>query len=159
MAIRAALTGHLVLSTIHTNSAWATISRLIDMGVPSFLIANTLNMSVAQRLVRVLCDDCKEKTPLDSALFPEHFHPPKTMKFHYEAIGCNTCHHTGYNGRKAIYEILPVTNDLKEPIKDNDLEIDTYLKERKIKTLKQNAVQLIMDGVTSVEEVYPLLTD
>src|SRR5690606_16346772 len=68
MAIRAALTGHLVLSTIHTNSAWATISRLIDMGVPHFLIANTLNMSVAQRLVRMLCSDCKEERPIDPDL-------------------------------------------------------------------------------------------
>ena len=159
MAIRAALTGHLVLSTIHTNSAWATVSRLIDMGVPAFLIASTLNMSVAQRLVRVLCNTCKDKNPLDSAIFPEHFHPPKNLKFHYEAKGCNSCHHTGYLGRKAIYEILPITDQLIVPIKNNELQIHHYLKEGNIPTLRQNAVQLIHEGVTSVEEVYALLTN
>src|SRR5690606_20454147 len=94
MAIRAALTGHLVLSTIHTNSAWATISRLIDMGVPSFLIASTLKLSVAQRLVRVLCQDCKMEIPLDISRFPEGFGLPKDLKSQYIAVGCNSCHHT-----------------------------------------------------------------
>lgn len=159
MAIRAALTGHLVLSTIHTNSAWATISRLIDMGVPAFLIASTLNISVAQRLVRKLCDTCKTESPVDKTLFPENFVIPKDMKIHYSAIGCNSCHHTGYQGRKAIYEILPITNDLMIPIKDNHLEIDTYIKERQILTLKENAIQLIKNGITSIEEVYSLLTN
>ncbi len=157
MAIRAALTGHLVLSTIHTNSAWATISRLIDMGVPSFLIASTLNISVAQRLVRKLCD-CKQEAEIDGSLFPENFVVPKNMKSHYVAVGCNQCHHTGYEGRKAIYEILPITQDLMLPIKENHLEIDTYLNENKIDTLKQNAIQLVQEGTTSIEEVYSLLT-
>ncbi|MEO1010894.1 MAG: GspE/PulE family protein [Bacteroidota bacterium] len=158
MAIRAALTGHLVLSTIHTNSAWATISRLIDMGVPSFLIASTLNISVAQRLVRKLCD-CKEKVPIGEHLFPESFRVPKDLRSHYIARGCNNCHHTGYAGRKAIYEILPITQELMVPIKDNHLEITDYMEQQKIGTLKQNAVQLIRDGTTSVEEVYSLLTN
>ncbi len=158
MAIRAALTGHLVLSTIHTNSAWATISRLIDMGVPSFLIASTLNLSVAQRLVRSLCNDCKTASPVDPSLFPENFEVPRELKTHYEANGCNSCHHTGYQGRKAIYEILPITQDLMLPIKDNVLEIDTYLKEREIGTLKTNALDLIKKGTTSIEEVYSLLS-
>ncbi|WP_411032043.1 GspE/PulE family protein [Spongiimicrobium sp. 3-5] len=159
MAIRAALTGHLVLSTIHTNSAWATISRLIDMGVPSFLIASTLNMSVAQRLVRKLCDHCKEKQVLDLTLFPENFVPPKDLTHYHAAIGCNHCHHTGYDGRKAIYEILPITKNLSNSIKNNILEIDNYLKENQIDTLKQNAINLIREGTTSITEVYPLLTE
>lgn len=158
MAIRAALTGHLVLSTIHTNSAWATISRLIDMGVPSFLIASTLNMSVAQRLIRKLCDDCKEESKVDPSLFPENFSIPKDLKFHYMAKGCNTCHHTGYQGRKAIYEILPITAELMIPIKENQLQIDDYIKKNNIKTLKANAIALLKEGVTSIEEVYSLLT-
>jgi len=156
MAIRAALTGHLVLSTIHTNSAWATISRLIDMGVPSFLIASTLNISVAQRLVRKLCDACKIESEIDSSLFPENFIPPKDLQKHYKAVGCNTCHHTGYLGRKAIYEILPITNSLLNSIKDNHLEIDHHLKENNIQTLKENAIQLIKNGTTSIEEVYSI---
>ena len=106
MAIKAALTGHLVLSTIHTNSAWATISRLVDMKVPSFLIASTLTLSVAQRLVRKLCNHCKEKTAINKEEFPLHFNIPETLTHVHKAKGCNSCYHTGYEGRKAIYCLL-----------------------------------------------------
>lgn len=159
MAIRAALTGHLVLSTIHTNSAWATISRLIDMGVPPFLIASTLNVSIAQRLVRKLCNHCKKESNISKSIFPENFKPPKDLKHHFVAVGCENCYHTGYQGRKAIYEIIPITKSLIVHIKNNDLEIDTYLSEQNIITLKNNAVNLIKDGTTSVEEAYALLTN
>lgn len=159
MAIRAALTGHLVLSTIHTNSAWATISRLIDMGIPSFLIASTLNVSVAQRLVRKLCPHCKKEEAISSDIFPSNFDVPKSMSSHYTAIGCNQCYHTGYQGRKAIYEIIPITKELVNHIKQNDLEIDTYIKNNNIATLKSNAIQLVQEGITSVYEVYALLSD
>ena len=159
MAIRAALTGHLVLSTIHTNSAWSTISRLIDMGIPSFLIASTLNVSVAQRLVRKLCGDCKQETPISKDIFPEHFKIPENLTKHYKAVGCHSCYHTGYQGRKAIYEIIPVTKSLVTHIKQNDLEIEGYLKQHQITTLKGNAIELVRQGVTSVNEVYPLLID
>ncbi|GAA3647378.1 GspE/PulE family protein [Flavivirga jejuensis] len=159
MAIRAALTGHLVLSTIHTNSAWATISRLIDMGIPAFLIASTLNVSIAQRLVRKLCNHCKEEQAISKDVFPEHFNIPKTLKTHFVAVGCHSCYHTGYQGRKAIYEIIPITKDLVTHIKHNDLEIDHYLNEHHIATLKTNAINLVEQGISSVEEVYALLTD
>lgn len=158
MAIRAALTGHLVLSTIHTNSAWATISRLIDMGVPPFLIASTLNLSVAQRLVRKLCDHCKQREALSPDLFPENFKVPKDMEYHYRAIGCTQCHHTGYRGRKAIYEIIPITTELLGHIKNNALEIDDYLEKNNTITLRKNAIQMIKTGISSVDEVYALLT-
>lgn len=159
MAIRAALTGHLVLSTIHTNSAWATISRLIDMGIPSFLIANTLNVSVAQRLVRKLCNSCKKEAHINTDLFPSNFEIPKDLKTHYIPVGCNSCYHTGYQGRKAIYEIIPITKTLVNHIKQNDLEIDNYISEQNIATLKSNAISLIKNGITSIDEVYALLTD
>jgi type IV pilus assembly protein PilB len=159
MAIRAALTGHLVLSTIHTNSAWATVSRLIDMGVPSFLIAGTLNMSVAQRLVRKLCNFCKVKHDLDKANFPSGFKIPDNLTYHYHAEGCENCYHTGYAGRKAIYEILPVEKELSIHIKNNSLSIDEYLENKNIPSLKQNAICLIQDGITSVEEVFSLLME
>nr|WP_299484888.1 GspE/PulE family protein [uncultured Allomuricauda sp.] len=159
MAIRAALTGHLVLSTIHTNSAWATISRLIDMGVPPFLIANTLNISVAQRLVRKLCPKCKRQDVIQKELFPEGFNPPKDLKFHFSPVGCQECHHTGYNGRKAIYEIIPINKTLIPHIKNNVLDIQEYLQERQIMTLKDNALSLMENGTTSIEEIYPLLTN
>jgi len=159
MAIRAALTGHLVLSTIHTNSAWATISRLIDMGIPAFLIASTLNVSVAQRLVRKLCTSCKKEKEIETSIFPKNFKIPNTLKKHYVATGCQNCYHTGYQGRKAIYEIIPITKSLIPHIKNNDLEVDDYLKENEVGTLKNNAIDLIIQGITSVEEVYALLTN
>jgi type IV pilus assembly protein PilB len=157
MAIRAALTGHLVLSTIHTNSAWATVSRLIDMGIPPFLIASTLNISVAQRLIRKLCDYCKVENVIDNNLFPIGFKVPTTLTKHHRAVGCDRCYHTGYSGRKAIYELLPIDVILSEKIKNNQLSIDSYLDENKINTLKSNAIQLIQEGTTSVEEVFSLL--
>lgn len=157
MAIRAALTGHLVLSTIHTNSAWATVSRLIDMGVPSFLIASTLNISVAQRLVRKLCDSCKMEESIDPTIFPTDFEIPENLLNHHIAVGCEYCYHTGYSGRKAIYEILPIGTKLAALIKNNQLDIDSYLEENNIITLKQNALSLIKTGITSVDEVFSLL--
>jgi len=159
MAIRAALTGHLVLSTIHTNSAWSTISRLIDMGIPPFLIASTLNTSVAQRLVRKLCSHCKTEEQAQNHHFPESFKIPKNLNTHYVPKGCNHCHHTGYQGRKAIYEIVPIKKELIPHIKNNDLEIDNYISSENITTLKNNAIQLIKNGTTSIEEVYALLMD
>ncbi len=159
MAIRAALTGHLVLSTIHTNSAWATVSRLIDMGVPPFLIASTLNVSVAQRLVRKLCNNCKQKKEVSKELFPDSFLNTAKITHHYIPVGCNTCYHTGYKGRKAIYEIIPITKEIIYHIKNNALDIDEYLDENKIITLKKNAVQMIKEGVTAIDEVYALLTN
>ncbi|CAL2063767.1 GspE/PulE family protein [Tenacibaculum sp. 190524A05c] len=157
MAIRAALTGHLVLSTIHTNSAWGTISRLIDMGVPSFLIASTLNVSVAQRLVRKLCDNCKVEVPTELDDVPEDLYKEGVIHTHYKAVGCESCYQTGYKGRKAIYEIIPVTKPIEKAIKKEELEIEDYLSENHIKTLKDNAIQLIKEGITSIDEVYSLL--
>ncbi|KFF02617.1 GspE/PulE family protein [Flavobacterium reichenbachii] len=157
MAIRAALTGHLVLSTIHTNSAWATVSRLIDMGVPAFLIATTLNMSVAQRLVRKLCNSCKKENSVSQEIFPNGFEIPNYLTFHYTAVGCEHCYHTGYSGRKAIYEILPIDPSLSILIKNNQLEINNYLNDKDVFTLKRNALLLIKEGITSVDEVFSLL--
>jgi type IV pilus assembly protein PilB len=156
MAIRASLTGHLVLSTIHTNSAWATVSRLIDMDIPSFLIASTLNVSVAQRLVRKLCNNCK-RSQTSLSMNVENVKELKEIEKHYEAVGCPSCYQTGYQGRKAVYEIIPITEELVNNIKDKKLEINQYLKENNIATLKTNMIQLVKEGITSVEEVYPFL--
>jgi type IV pilus assembly protein PilB len=157
MAIRAALTGHLVLSTIHTNSAWATISRLIDMGIPAFLIASTLNVSVAQRLVRKLCSHCKIEAEVSPVLFPTGFSVPQDLLKHHVAVGCENCYHTGYSGRKAIYEILPIGSELAALIKNNQLDITNYLEENDIFTLRKNALSLIKNGTTSIDEVFSLL--
>lgn len=159
MAIRAALTGHLVLSTIHTNSAWATISRLIDMGVPAHLIASTLNSSVAQRLVRKLCPHCKEEAPITKELFPIQYQIPKDLTSHFVANGCSQCYQTGYIGRKAIYEVLPVTTELAKHIKNNDLYITEYLESHNIQRLSDQALELLKEGETAVDEVYSLLVN
>ncbi len=159
MAIKAALTGHLVLSTIHTNSSWATISRLIDMRVPSFLLASTLTMSIAQRLVRKLCAHCKKEKTSEIKDFPLGFDIPEEIKTHYIATGCNHCYQTGYLGRKAIYELLPITKELETAIRHNELQIDDYIATQNIDTLKNNAIRLVREGVTSVEEVYALLAN
>ena len=159
MAIKAALTGHLVLSTIHTNSAWATVSRLIDMGIPPYLIATTLNVSVAQRLVRKLCPECKKEAEVTKELFPKSFKDASEIKKNYLPTGCNQCYFTGYQGRTAVYEIIPITPELEVAIKHNDLQIDTYLAEQNLNTLKTNAIALINSGETSIDEVYSLLAN
>jgi type IV pilus assembly protein PilB len=157
MAIRLALTGHLVLSTIHTNSAWGTISRLIDMGIPSFLVANTLNTTAAQRLLRLLCPACKKTEPFDRVLFPRQFKPYRDVEQHCLPVGCELCHHTGYKGRKAVYEVIPVDAELSEMIKNNRHDVADALKERGVKTLAENAFELFEKGETSIDEIYPLL--
>jgi general secretion pathway protein E/type IV pilus assembly protein PilB len=157
MAIRAALTGHLVLSTIHTNSAWGTISRLIDMGVPSYLLAGTINTSVAQRLVRVLCPHCKAEIELKQTELPKDYRN-KGLNFHHIPIGCEICHYTGYKGRKAIYEVITIDHELADRIKDEQLKVDALLKERGIEKISEKAYRLLADGITSLEEVYSLLT-
>lgn len=156
MAVRAALTGHLVLSTIHTNSAWGTISRLMDMGVPSFLLSNTINTSVAQRLVRKLCADCKSKENLKEEDWPL----TDVMKpaSHFVPIGCHKCHYTGYKGRTALYEVIPIDKELSFLIKQGEDHIDQKLKERGIKKINERALEAFVNGQTSLEEVYPLLT-
>ena len=157
MAIRAALTGHLVLSTIHTNSAWGTVSRLIDMGIPSFLVANTLNTTVAQRLVRLLCPHCKKQQEFNEDLYPRQFKPYTMVTMHYTAQGCEQCYYTGYKGRKAVYEVIPIDQDLAFEIKNGNMYIQDLLKERGIQTLAENAFRLFNEGLTSIDEIYPLL--
>jgi len=157
LAIRAALTGHLVLSTIHTNSAWGTISRLVDMGIPPFLLASTLNISVAQRLIRTLCSHCKEKVPMSRDVLPNNFKPINLPTEHYIAKGCSNCFYTGYRGRKAIYEVIPMDQVVSEFITNNAKQADDYFKSQLIKTLQASAFDVVCSGETSFEEIYPLL--
>ena len=158
MAIRASLTGHLVMSTIHTNSAWGIISRLVDMGIPNYLIADTLNAAVAQRLVRLLCNDCKEEIPFDHSLFPKSYKSPTSVENHCIPKGCDTCFYTGYRGRSAVYEIIPMDFELQTMIKNNEYNVQGLLKERNIKTLADNAFKLFYSGKTSIDEVYSILS-
>lgn len=157
MAIRAALTGHLVLSTIHTNSAWGTVSRLVDMNIPSYLLASTLNTTVAQRLLRKLCGHCKKEERLTENMFPRNFKPFSPLSTHFVAQGCEHCFHTGYKGRKAVYEVIPIDMGLSEKIKQQEFDIASDLKKKGIRSLAENAFALLKNGETSLEEVYPLL--
>jgi len=158
MAIRASLTGHLVLSTIHTNSAWGIVARLVDMGIPSYLLADTLNAAVAQRLVRLLCNNCKTATSLDKKAFPRGFKTPNNLKSYYVANGCEDCFYTGYRGRKAIYEIIPIDETLSFHIKQTDMNVKQILTEKGHASLADNALKLVSSGLTSPEEVYPILS-
>ncbi len=159
MAVRASLTGHLVLSTIHTNSAWSTISRLKDMGIPSFLIAGTLRLSIAQRLVRLLCNDCKTKHTIDKNEVPVFWLKKLESIETYSPTGCYKCFHTGYKGRQALFEILPVDESLRHHIKNNNDNEGEILKETKSSSLAENAIKLVQSGKTSLEEIYPLIIE
>lgn len=156
MAIRLSLTGHLVLSTIHTNSALGTISRLVDMGVPAFYIAETLNISVAQRLLRKLCSHCKEETPFDSTEFPVGYVLPRQIDTYFKPKGCPECYYTGYKGRKAIYEVIPIKNEIVATIKAHPQNIKEKLT-YEYQSLAQQAFDVFSKGNTSLEEIYSLL--
>lgn len=157
MAIRAALTGHLVLSTIHTNSAWGIVTRLIDMGIPPFLLASTLNIAVAQRLVRKLCSNCKQEVQSDefpSAKLPSSF---KTPERYFKPVGCEKCHHSGYSGRQAVFEIIGIDSFLREEIKQSKTEVKKHIESLGINKLSQSAYDLLCSGITSLDEIYPIL--
>ncbi|MBI1286290.1 MAG: type II/IV secretion system protein [Flavobacteriales bacterium] len=157
MAVRAALTGHLVLSTVHTNSAWGTVSRLVDMGVPSYLIAGTLNLSVAQRLVRKLCPKCKGPAQIEEGQLPGEFGKRYVGMDHFEPIGCESCFYTGYSGRKALYEVIPMDHDLAAEVRIGNMEVRDLLQQRAIRSIPDQAMSLLQLGETSVDEVYSLL--
>lgn len=156
MAIRASLTGHLVLSTIHTNSALGTLTRLIDMGVPAYYIAETLNLSVAQRLVRKLCISCKKEIDIEKEELPTNLREKSQQKKHFIPIGCQECYYTGYNGRRAIYEMVPVSKELMSVLKENVHNIEEQLGVN-YERLSTKAYNLFKQGETSLEEVYSLL--
>ena len=164
IAISAALTGHLVLSTVHTNSAAATVTRLIEMGAKDYLVSSTLTGVIAQRLVRKLCDDCKEEYLPSyeeaSKIFTAEEDIQKCMKRPlYRARGCNECDFTGYKGRLGVYEIMPITKDIKKLIAmgAHDLEIEETAIKHGMKTLKSSCIRHIMNGVTTISEFVRVL--
>lgn len=153
LAVRSALTGHLVLSTIHTNSAAATIDRLIDLGIPRFLINSTLSLSVAQRLVRKLCVVCKNQKQIKLIVRDEDKVVANKLFF---SKGCESCHYSGYAGRKAIYEMIPMTSEIKSYFSSGNVENEFY-QSRNITTLADSAYEILLAGETSFEEVSPFL--
>ncbi|UCD36331.1 MAG: Flp pilus assembly complex ATPase component TadA, partial [Nitrospiraceae bacterium] len=157
IAVKAALTGHLVLSTLHTNDAPSTVSRLLNMGVEPFLVSASVVMILAQRLCRKVCEQCKEEIKIpDSTLLNIGLSQNDLNTFAcYKGKGCPTCGGTGYKGRIALYEVMPVKEELKEMIVRGATSSD--LKKAAIrlgmKTLRMSGLTKLKDGVTTVEEV------
>jgi type IV pilus assembly protein PilB len=157
IAIKAALTGHLVLSTLHTNDAPTTVFRLMNMGIEPFLVATSVNVIAAQRLVRRICAACKEETeaPIQTLLsvgFPES--EAHNVKL-FQGRGCDKCNSTGYKGRVALFEVMDVTEDIREMILSGATAVELRRKaiEEDMITLRESGLQKIREGVTTIEEV------
>lgn len=157
IAINAALTGHLVLSTLHTNDAVSVIYRLMDLGLKGYQIAAALRGVISQRLVRKLCNFCKEPyEPKEEELSLLDFLDQEIKKVtFYHGIGCENCHYTGFKGRLALFEVLVLTKKLCELIDSdgNPEDLQSYVKDLGLITLQQNGMQKIMEGLTTIEEV------
>ena len=174
IAVEASLTGHLVLSTIHTNSAVDTIVRILNMKVPDFLLVASVNLIIAQRLVRRLCQHCKKRQDVSPATIDRvkkafTFFKPypeldmaifKKLEF-YEGSpeGCEQCDHVGYSGRVGIYEILEMTNPLREGILkgESSIHLEEIAKKEGMVSLEQDGLIKALEGITSLEEVYKIV--
>jgi type IV pilus assembly protein PilB len=161
IAIKAALTGHLVLSTIHTNSAVKTLTRLVDMGIDAFLVASSLSGVIAQRLLRVVCPQCSiddEPSKSEKALLEKHGLKVKTVK---RAVGCPACNDKGYKGRNAIFEILDVNDNIVRMISNEAKEYELLEQARKdgTKLLIEAGLQKVVEGKTTVDEVMRISLD
>ncbi|MDF1831326.1 MAG: type IV-A pilus assembly ATPase PilB [Porticoccaceae bacterium] len=165
ISIKAAQTGHLVLSTLHTNSAPETLTRLLNMGVPAFNVATSVSLIIAQRLARRLCKVCKEpaRDIPDNILVEEGFEtldiPLEKVELH-QAVGCNKCAH-GYKGRVGIYEVLEVSPAISKIIMEggNSLEISQQAKQEGFRTLRQSALKKAAEGIISLEETNRVTRD
>jgi type IV pilus assembly protein PilB len=157
IAVKAALTGHLVLSTLHTNDAPSTITRLTNMGIEPFLVSSSVILILAQRLARKICENCKEKQEIsETALLKIGFLPDKIKEIKcYAGMGCSECNRTGYKGRIALYEVMPVKDELKELILQGASSADIKKEAVRlgISTLRQSGIKKVMDGVTTIEEI------
>ncbi len=157
IAVKAALTGHLVLSTLHTNDAPATINRLLNMGIEPFLVASAVNLITAQRLARRVCGECKEKEDIPlQALIAAGVPAEEAPEFVcYKGRGCPTCNNTGYKGRVGFYQVMPMLEPIRELILNgaNTAEIKRESMRLGIKTMRQSGLTKLKEGVTSLEEV------
>lgn len=152
IAVQASLTGHLVLSTLHTNTAIGSVTRLRDMGVEPFLLSSSLLAVLAQRLVRTLCQDCCE-----AHLVSEHEHQLLGIAKDatvYRPVGCESCNNTGYRGRTGIHELLPVTDEVRDMIHSgsSEQEIENAVRSS-CPSIRQDGVNKVLKGITSLEEV------
>jgi type IV pilus assembly protein PilB len=158
IAIRAALTGHLVLSTVHTNDTITTVTRLVDIGVPSYLVGSAINGVLAQRLVRRICENCKQEEPAPH--FPIHINLPP-VKNYYRGKGCSQCYYTGYYGQIGIFEFLKIDKKIRRLIAKNAFEEELWeaAREAGMKTLFEDAWDKVNTGITTVEEVLAKIPD
>ena len=152
IALQSALTGHLLLSTLHTNDATSSLTRLMDMGIADYLLSSTLIGVLAQRLVRKLCVECKKRTAL-SPMIMEELKLPANGNY-YAAEGCKVCDFTGYRGRQAVGELFVIDDEVKEMLKKgfNDHEIRESMKKRGMLTISDKLKEMLLDGTTSYEE-------
>ncbi len=157
IAIKAALTGHLVLSTLHTNDAPSTISRLMNMGIEPFLVATSVNLIQAQRLIRRVCKDCKREHPTPvEALVEVGFSADEAKKLKtYKGKGCATCNNTGYKGRIGLYEVMEISDEIRELILigASALELRKKAIDDGMVTLRESGLHKIRNGLTTLEEV------
>jgi type IV pilus assembly protein PilB len=157
IAIRAALTGHLVFSTLHTNDCPSTVARLMDMGVPAFLVGSALLLVVAQRLGRRVCKECREPYEAEEELLVPYGHVATGLgrTVFYKGRGCATCNYTGMKGRVAIYEVMPITDELRELILRGAPtgDIRAAAQAQGLKTLRQAGLQKVIEGAMTLEEV------
>jgi type IV pilus assembly protein PilB len=157
IAIKAALTGHLVLSTLHTNDAPSTISRMVNMGIEPFLVATSVNIIQAQRLIRRICKDCKEEIQVPvEALVETGFSPEEAEELKvYKGKGCQTCNDTGYKGRVGLYEVMEITDELRELIIIGASAIELRKKaiDLGMITLRESGLYKLREGITTIEEV------
>jgi type IV pilus assembly protein PilB len=157
ISIRAALTGHLVFSTLHTNDCPSTIARLLDMGIQPFLVASSLLLLLAQRLGRKICKACKEPYEGDEESLVPYGHVPtgKGKATFYKGKGCPACNFTGMKGRVAIYEVMPISEELRDAILRNapTAELREVAQSQGMKTLRQSGLLKVLDGTTTIEEV------
>ncbi len=157
IGVKAALTGHLVLSTLHTNDAPSTLNRLVDMGVEPFLVASSVNLIMAQRLIRRICKNCKQPTVLHPEVIEElglSEEEAQDLVVH-EGAGCVDCNNTGYKGREGIYEVMPISPAVRDMILDRapTSEIRSLAIQEGMLTLRAHALGKLKSGITSVEEV------
>jgi len=164
IAIRAALTGHLVFSTIHTNDSASTITRLLDMGIEPFLVASSVEGIVAQRLVRGLCTACRQPVELSHDFLKEHNFPIGRLAAEgpiYEAVGCDECRGNGYKGRTGIFEILPVNDDVRPLIIAHASASDIKAEALKhgMRTLREDGWDKVLAGITTIDEILRVTED
>jgi type IV pilus assembly protein PilB len=157
IAVKAALTGHLVLSTLHTNDAPSTVSRLMNMGIEPYLVATSVHLICAQRLVRRLCKECKEEVPMPTqALVDIGYAPAEAQGVRiYKGRGCQTCNNTGYKGRVGLYEVMEITDGMREMILTgaSAIELKNRAMEEGMITLRGSGLRKLKAGQTTVEEV------